>query len=83
MLDAKEAARQAKEYFTTLYGNEGSGARLEEVELTDDGRHWMITLSVPARDQISWDLIGKRDYKIFKIAADTGEVKSMRIRKVE
>jgi hypothetical protein len=70
------------EYYRSLYGRKAPEARLEEVELTDDGQYWLITLSYPDPDQISWDLGGKREYKVFKIAEPAGEVKSMKIRKV-
>ena len=83
MLDVKEAARKAAEYFTALYSdNAPAHVRLEEVELTDDGQYWLITLSYPRSglSQIIGD--GPREYKLFKIRADTGEVKSMKIRKI-
>jgi hypothetical protein len=83
MLDVKEAAHRASDYFLSLYGGEGSsGVRLEEVELTDDGRYWLITLSHPIRDDAPWELATRREYKLFTIDATTGEVKSMKIRKV-
>lgn len=81
-MDAKLATQKALEYFSSLYGSAVANARLEEVELTEDGQYWLITLSYPDPDQISWDLAGKREYKVFKIAEATAEVKSMKIRKV-
>lgn len=81
-MDAKLATKKAMEYFRSLFGTAATGARLEEVELIENGRFWLITLSYPDPTQISWDLSGKRDYKVFKIADSTGEVKSMKIRKV-
>ena len=48
MLDVKEAAQKASEYFAALYSDQGvSKEQLEEVELTDDGKCWLITLSYP------------------------------------
>jgi hypothetical protein len=55
--------------------------RLEEVELSDDGSQWFITLGYST----SVDGLGirsVRDYKIFTIDAITGEVKSMKIREL-
>ena len=83
MLDVKEAALRASEYFASLYSPElAATVRLEEVELTDDG-YWLITLSYP---RSGLDAImgsnGNREYKQFKIEAATGKVVSMKIRKV-
>jgi len=87
MLDVKEAAQRASEYFAGLYAAQGvSNVQLEEVELTDDGQYWLITLSYPMvpPDQAPLNFIfsSNRKYKVFKIDAKTGEVKSMKIRNV-
>ena len=80
MLDVKEAAHRASEYFAGLYAGQGvSDVQLEEVELTEDGQYWLITLSYPT-NAIFID--ANRKYKVFKIDAKTGEVKSMKIRTV-
>ena len=85
MLDVKEAAQKASEYFAGLYKDQGlSNVQLEEVELTDDGKYWLITLSYPVPPEIAaLNFNFKRKYKVFRIDAKTGEVKSMKIRKVE
>ena len=84
MLDVKEAAQRASAYFAGLYSAETlSDVQLEEVELSEDGRYWLITLSYPERNELPGLLKFKRKYKVFKIDGDTGEVKSMKIRKVE
>jgi hypothetical protein len=93
MLDVKEAAHRASEYFAGLYGDQSvSNVQLEEVELTDDGQYWLITLSYPlfpprmalaGNPELPINLALKRKYKVFKIDAKTGEVKSMKIRNVE
>ena len=44
MLDVKEAAKRASEYFAALYPPQSvSNVQLEEVELSDDGQYWLIT----------------------------------------
>jgi hypothetical protein len=90
MLDVKQAAQKASEYFNALYAEHSlSTVQLEEVELTEDGEYWLITLSYPtSRDTASgltelFGRTGPKEYKVFKIDAKTGEVKSMKIRKVE
>lgn len=86
MLDVKEAAQRASEYFAGLFSDQNlSNVQLEEVELSDDGQYWLITLSYPvALPEIApIQLINKRKYKLFKIDAKTGEVKSMKIRTLD
>ena len=84
MLDVKEAAQRASEYFAGLFADQGvSNVQLEEVELTEDGGYWLITLSYPLIPSIlPVNIVSKRNYKVFKIDAKTGEVKSMKIRTV-
>jgi hypothetical protein len=80
MLDVKEAAQRASQYFASLYADQDvSNVQLEEVELTDDGQYWLITLSYPS-NAVFIDV--DRNYKVFKVDAKTGEVKSMKIRNV-
>ena len=85
MLDVKEAAQKAADYFAGLYAEQGiANVQLEEVELTDDDRYWLITLSYPVPPELAkLNFNFKRKYKVFTIDAATGEVKSMKIRKVE
>ncbi|MDT7688578.1 MAG: hypothetical protein QOE46_1337 [Acidobacteriota bacterium] len=88
MLDVKQAAQTASTYFADLYAQQGvSDVRLEEVEITEDGKFWLITLSFPDPDPppaTFTSLMGatgpSRKYKIFKVDAATGDVKSMKIR---
>ena len=81
MLDVKEAAQRASEYFAGLYSGQSlSDVRLEEVEQADHGKYWLITLSYPVLPGLN---LGKKEYKVFKIDAKTGEVKSMKIRKLD
>ena len=87
MIDVKEAANAAAEYFSRLYSSKQySDLLLEEVELSEDEKHWLITLSYafkPAPPSSPLDLFPKqspRKYKIFKIDATTGNVEAMKIR---
>ena len=84
MLDVKEAAQRASEYFAALFPQDlASKARLEEVELSDDGQYWLITLGYPIDTAgLLFGTAKPREYKQFKIEAATGQVVSMRIRKV-
>jgi len=77
-LTAKEAAQNAAHYLVDLVDNV-SDVLLEEVE-RDDGV-WRITLSYQTSRPPLMSFL-QRDYKLFEIDAITGDVKSMRIRKV-
>lgn len=94
MIDVKKAIQAAKESLLALYSDtEIKDLLLEEVELTDDEKYWDVTLgfSVPSiapsvTNRLSQSLEEfeppkhERRYKLFKVDADDGEVKSMKIR---
>ena len=92
MLTVKEAVRAAQEWVTEVYSeNEVPHLRLEEVELSSDERFWMITLgweAVPGwrEDATPFGSFGiqklPRVYKKLMVDAESGEVKSMKIREV-
>jgi hypothetical protein len=87
MLEVKEAVKIATEYIQTLFGEKQiPELRLEEVELTPDNQFWEVTLSFVVREPTAYLSLGDaartREYKIFRINAETGQVQSMKIRKV-
>jgi hypothetical protein len=78
MIDVKTAIRTAIEFlneFKEFFRPED--IRLEETEFDEHG-YWLITLSY--RDVSSFD---RREYKIFRVDAQTGEVKSMKVRTLQ
>lgn len=79
MIDVKQAVEQAVRYMADLPGMGAVyGVQLEEVELSEDEAEWIITLSyteAPGSPFIK--------YKIFRIEANTGRVRSMKIRTVK
>lgn len=82
MIDVKEAAEKATDYLMTLIPEAGkSNVQLEEVELTDDDKYWLITLSYPLTNPLL-NVALKRDYKLFKVDSENGQVRSMKIRKL-
>jgi hypothetical protein len=87
-IDARQAASAAAAYFKELYPNVVSFS-LEEVELSEDGSHWLITLSfeIPANPHLGNVLVQfqapKTKFKVFKVDAKTGKVVAMKIRKLE
>ncbi len=80
--NAKEAVSIARDYYQEVT-NDYSGVTIEEVMLSDDGNFWIITLGHKERRggaiPLYEDTIA---YKSFKINAETGEVISMKIKKV-
>lgn len=91
MIDVKKAVASAVKYIKELYPQKNlRDLRLEEVERSDDEQYWLVTLgfSVPVSSDgsaVAQALGGtryERAYKLFKVNAQTGEVRSMKIRKV-
>ncbi len=86
MIDVKQAAQSVNVFFNELYRDKGAtDVRLEEVELVEDGKYWLITISFQPPTVITNFLSIKpiRQYKIFKVDAQSGQVLSMKIRELE
>ncbi|NEP82228.1 MAG: hypothetical protein F6K39_31245 [Okeania sp. SIO3B3] len=87
-IDVPSAVLAAKDYLQSLPGlfeYKIKELRLEEVELSEDRKYWLITLgfiTTTAGEEESFFLKKERDYKVFKIHAETGEVESMKIREL-
>jgi len=84
MIDARKAAMAAQEYLKSVYPEtQFQNLQLEEVELTDDQKFWLITFSFISPGAMVFVHPIPKDYKLFKIRADNGEVISMKIRQVK
>jgi hypothetical protein len=98
-IDAKQAAQAAAKYLNDmrdLVDAKLKDLRLEEIELLEEPKVWLVTLGYDVPSQASNDLfpvilnprslpgevIYKRDYKTFQVNSETGEVQSMKIRSV-
>jgi hypothetical protein len=85
-VDARAAASAAAAYFKELYPNV-TAFSLEEVELSEDGTHWSITLSFEIQPTQGLGMLAfqppKTKFKVFKVDAKTGRVVAMKIRKLE
>jgi hypothetical protein len=95
---AREAVKAATSYLNDvrdLIAQQLENLRLEELELSEDNRMWLVTLGfdVPSLHQFSEiekALITsgiqkpqkdyQRQYKIFQVNAETGAVQSMKVR---
>ncbi len=93
MIDVKEAVEFAYDFVQQLPKvGDVNPITLEEVELTDDERYWLITLglyrsalpTIGPTDTFASKVLAKqeREYKVVKIHADSGKVQSMKIRNV-
>lgn len=80
-ITAKQASDKAMSHFWELYG-EKIPLQVEETEMNEDGKNWLITLSYEEHDPSINLIFAKKVYKIFKINAITGKVISMKIRKI-
>lgn len=89
MIDVKQAVNIAVDFFRDMYAKESyADLRLEEVEfLIDSPERWLVTLSftrpVSTETEQLASTIGvqlPREYKVFEINAESGQVYSMRIR---
>ena len=81
MIDVREAVERAVEYMRSLPAQgDVREILLEEVELSDDERHWLITLSYAVGDTPFAPFV--RKYKTFKVETNSGRVVAMKIREV-
>jgi hypothetical protein len=81
-IDSKSAVQQATSYFRDLFPT-AQDLRLEEVELSTDGKFWLVTFSF-AKPELN--VFGAfvsnpaRDYKVVKIEAETGIPQGVKMR---
>jgi hypothetical protein len=83
MIEAKEAAIKARNYIVEMTGMQPENVMIEEVELSSDKKYWLITLGYYATIiDATFSIVPqkRKELKIFKINAQTGEVEYMRIR---
>ena len=85
-VDVKQAVSIALKYSQSLL-QDAANLALEEVELTEDQRYWLVTVGFtrPSERTNIKSILGgaepaTRYYKIIKIDATTGDAVSMKIR---
>jgi hypothetical protein len=94
-IEPKGAVAVATQFLQSLYPNVLSDILLEELDISDDERFWLVTLSalLPLSKEESENAMNpivqalggnqphrRRVYKVFKIDDKTATVKSMKIR---
>jgi len=89
IIDVKQAVTAAIQFLQRLFPDLPD-LRLEEVELSEDGEEWLITLGFLVKqprtalenvldpEGVDWNRI----YKLVRVDAKTGHAKSMKIRSV-
>ena len=87
MIDVKQAVKTATQMATDLFGKEVARILLEEVELSDDGIHWYVTLSLyPPADLTKLFMTGgltpAARYKRFRLRAADGAFLGVSSRKL-
>jgi len=87
MINVKNAVKSAYDYFQSiqdLMNNHIEDLNLEEVELSEDEKFWLITLGFdrPIKTPNLFEEKYKRVYKLFKVNSETGAVEAMKIREV-
>ena len=92
MIGAHQAAQAAVQFCNGLFGNTANHLLLEEVELSEDEKHWFITVgfdgpaSPQTRDPITEPLhsfmpqLLERKYKVVDVDAQTGIVRAVKMR---
>ncbi|HWM92781.1 MAG TPA: hypothetical protein VN493_18600 [Thermoanaerobaculia bacterium] len=75
-MNVKDAVKIAYDYVKDFY--QDHTLSLEEVELSEDGRFWYVTLGV-TNPLEQWSS-GRKDYKVVTVDIQTGQVKSMKLR---
>jgi hypothetical protein len=94
MVDVKQAVSKAKGYLEDMYQiDQFKDVLVEEVDLSEDNKYWNVTIGFTRRQESTSGgpmatLIGqsaefKREFKVFQIDAESGDLRSMRSRKGE
>lgn len=86
MVEPREAVERASKAIRDLYNNENiSTPELEEIEMSDDGKYWLVTVGFTNKSSPALALIGgyslpNKKMKRVKIDRNSGEFRGMTIR---
>ena len=80
-ISVKEAVKAVRVFIGDLFGaDQLRYATLEEVELNPAGSEWLVTMSLGSPGAAIFNP-DEKDYKTFRVNAQTGQVASMKFRK--
>lgn len=92
MITVQQAVDNAYAYFNALLGGKFTELLIEEIEFNTIEKCWEVTLGYNVVDTTGeQDVIPnlftqktkyRREYKIFKVDAENGNIRSMKIRKI-
>jgi hypothetical protein len=77
VLDAKAAAAAAMKHFVELMGSGPANPALEELEWSEEDKHWLVTLGYNEASGLG---LGQRKFKILRVEAESGRVLAMKTR---
>lgn len=81
MIDVKQAVNAAMKQFVDVFPPLGyTDLLLEEVELSEDDRYWLITLSYRERVEETFKVFASKNYKTVKVDAESGQARAIKIR---
>ena len=83
VIEVKKAVEIALAFVRDLYSTaDVRRVTLEEVYLSDDGRHWYVTVGLQKAPDALDRITGKGgvEYKVVKVLASTGDVRGMTVR---
>jgi hypothetical protein len=92
MVEVQQAVQIALQYVDKLFGGDtAKQLQLEEVELSDDERHWFITIGFNQPVTFEGDFLSEalksitrprveRKYKVIDVDAKSGKVRAVKIR---
>jgi hypothetical protein len=82
-IDVKTAVRIATTYFDQLLQHPYADLAVEEVERSEDGRYWQVTLGYALKDpNLSTFMKTDREFKLITIDASSGEPTSMKVKRL-
>lgn len=85
MIDLKQASENALAFVEKIYPENGD-FQVEEIETTEDGKYWLITIGMYDFKDVKGTLAAlvtkPRKYKSVQIDKENGDVISMKIRKI-
>jgi len=83
-ITVKEAVASAMYHFHELFPMVGANVMLEEIEMSDDDKFWLVTLGYNSESvrRGPLDFSTPRAYKTFSIDSTSAKLKSVKIRSI-
>lgn len=82
-IEAPEAARKSAEYYREVSGEKDAKLRVTEAIYDERRNYWFITLAVVVENDPLFLYSTRTEYRMFEVNAETGDVLSMKVKKIE